>query len=117
MNRSEGNTMANFHYAKRSNVLFLSYLRAKRAKQRDVKTPVVVDDNSTTEPYSRWGEDNNFPNWLIEQLSDNPYINPNFHFRSCYIYSGKLRYGIVTGYERVGLEYEEVFVLSNSKLI
>jgi hypothetical protein len=91
------NTSATFVLGKRSKILF-----AAASEKRDKNKPVPVEINLDTTPYTRWGDDNSHPNDILKSISDNPIIHPNFHFRSCHIYSGQLRYGVVNGYEKVG---------------
>ncbi len=97
---------ADFYVGGKSKMLFAA-MREKRFSKKKIITPVVTTE--LNKPYYPWGDDNDFPISVQNEISDSSIINPNLHFRSCHIYAGELRYGIVSGYERSGLQYFQNF--------
>lgn len=100
---AQENINATFYIGKKNKLLFAAEAKPSAFK---ANAPDNIDEKKD---YYPWGDDNNFPNNVIAEISDNPIINTNLHFRSCHIYAGKLQYGVVRGYERVGNEYVEIF--------
>lgn len=94
--------MADFYVGRKSKLLFAS-MRDERFTKKKIITP--TDTTDPREEYYPWGDDNDFPNAVKNEISDSSIINPNLHFRSCHIYAGELRYGVMRGYTRVGVDY------------
>jgi len=66
--------------------------KALDPKPRTLKDP----DASKTSEISNWGDDNNYPQWVLEQIKDVTLVEPILDWKARALYSGGLAYGVLT---------------------
>ena len=84
--------VGNNEYAFLGNDSLMLLGKALSTKPRKTKDP----DRLTNDHIKNWGDDNNYPQWVLEQISDVTLVEPILDWKARALYSGGLSYGLIS---------------------